>query len=352
MKLQSVVVIGLMSGTSLDGLDLVCVKFDKETYGNFGILHTETVAYSEVWKQRLQEAITLSKEELEKLDTDYAVLLAELSNDFIKKNKIPSVDFISSHGHTVFHKPAQGITLQVGNGQVLAAQTKQKVVCDFRTQDVMLGGQGAPLVPIGDELLFAEYDSCLNLGGFANISFKKKEQRIAFDICPVNIVLNHYVNTLGLEYDDKGIIASEGALNDDLLDQLNALDFYKKEAPKSLGLEWVQSEIIPLIDSFALDVPAILRTFVEHVAMQIANSINDRKNVLVTGGGVFNCFLLDRIREHSSTEIVQPTPEIVNFKEALIFAFLGLLRSDNQVNCLQSVTGAKRDHSSGVIFYP
>jgi len=352
MKLQSAIVIGLMSGTSLDGLDIVCVKFDKKAYKNFEILYSETISYSVVWKERLQGAIALSKEELEKLDTDYAMLLSKFSTDFIKKHNIKSVDFISSHGHTVFHKPAEGITLQVGNGQVLATQTKHKVVCDFRTQDVQLGGQGAPLVPIGDELLFAEYDSCLNLGGFANVSFKKNGQRIAFDICPVNIVLNHYVHTLGLEYDDKGNIASEGTLNDDLLDQLNALSFYKKEAPKSLGLEWVQSEIIPLIDSFVLDVPTILRTFVEHVSMQIANSINGKKEVLITGGGVFNCFLLDRIRHHSNTKIVQPSPEIVNFKEALIFAFLGLLRIDNQVNCLQSVTGAKKDHSSGVVFYP
>jgi anhydro-N-acetylmuramic acid kinase len=352
MKLQSAIVIGLMSGTSLDGLDVVCVKFNKKSYKDFEILYSETIPYSIVWKQRLQDAITLSEEELEKLDTDYAVLLAEFSINFIKKHNVKSVDFISSHGHTVFHKPELGITLQVGNGQVLATKTKQKVVCDFRIQDVQLGGQGAPLVPIGDALLFAEYDSCLNLGGFANVSFKKNEQRIAFDICPVNIVLNHYVNTLGLEYDDEGKIASEGVLNDDLLQQLNALSFYKKEAPKSLGLEWVRSEIIPLIDSFALDAPTILRTFVEHVAMQIANSINGKKEVLITGGGVFNCFLLDRIRQHSNTKIMQPTSEIVNFKEALVFAFLGLLRIDNQVNCLRSVTGAKKDHSSGVIFHP
>lgn len=352
MKSQIVTVIGLMSGTSLDGIDLVHVKFDRDAYRNFEIIDTETISYSKIWKQKLQNGIHFSTPELLKLDSDYGSLLSETINQFIAKNTIGNIDFISSHGHTVFHKPLEGITLQIGSGQIIANETKQKVVCDFRTQDVALGGQGAPLVPIGDALLFSEYDSCLNLGGFANISFKEHEKRIAFDICPVNIVLNHYVNILGLEFDNEGKMASEGKVNKELLKQLNSLDFYKKAAPKSLGLEWVQSEIFPLIDEIETDVSVILRTFIEHVAMQIAMVLFDKKNVLITGGGVFNLFLIKRIRQLSEVEIVQPTDEVVNFKEALIFSFLGLLRVDNQVNCLSSVTGAKRDHTSGQIFRP
>ncbi len=206
-----------MSGTSLDGVDLVYVSFENSNYKNFQILHSETISYSDDWKNKLQKAIHFSDEKLKELNVNYGYLLGGIINDFINKHKIDTIDFIASHGHTILHQPENGITLQVGDGQIIANKTKQKVVCDFRTQDVKLGGQGAPLVPIGDELLFSNYDYCLNLGGFANISFKKGEERIAFDICPVNIVMNLYANKLGLEYDESGAIASKGKLNKNLL---------------------------------------------------------------------------------------------------------------------------------------
>ena len=343
-------IIGLMSGTSLDGIDLVYVQFDKKDYKSFKILTSETVSYTDKWKEKLKSAIGFSVDELKDLDIKYGELLGDEINLFIKKNKITKIDFIASHGHTILHQPDDGITLQIGNGKILSEITKQKVVCDFRTQDVKLGGQGAPLVPIGDELLFANYDFCVNLGGFANVSFKENEKRIAFDICPVNIVLNHYVQKLGLEYDDKGKIASKGKINKKLLEKLNELDFYDKFPPKSLGLEWVQAIIFPMIDSIEEDIPTILRTFIEHVAIQIGKIIFKNQFVLITGGGVFNSFLMERIAYYSERKVkIQPN-ELINYKEALIFAFLGLLRVENQVNCLQSVTGAKKDHSSGVIF--
>ncbi|MDO6745501.1 anhydro-N-acetylmuramic acid kinase [Tenacibaculum soleae] len=343
-------IIGLMSGTSLDGIDLVYVQFDKKDYESFKILNSETVSYTDKWKEKLKSAIGFSVDELKDLDIKYGELLGDEINLFIKKNKITKIDFIASHGHTILHQPDDGITLQIGNGKILSEITKQKVVCDFRTQDVKLGGQGAPLVPIGDELLFANYDFCVNLGGFANVSFKENEKRIAFDICPVNIVLNHYVQKLGLEYDDKGKIASKGKINKKLLEKLNELDFYDKLPPKSLGLEWVQAIIFPMIDSIEEDIPTILRTFIEHVAIQIGKIIFKNQFVLITGGGVFNSFLMERIAYYSERKVkIQPN-ELINYKEALIFAFLGLLRVENQVNCLQSVTGAKKDHSSGVIF--
>ncbi|CAM1369017.1 Anhydro-N-acetylmuramic acid kinase [Tenacibaculum soleae] len=343
-------IIGLMSGTSLDGIDLVYVQFDKKDYKSFKILNSETVSYTDKWKEKLKSAIGFSVDELKDLDIKYGELLGDEINLFIKKNKITKIDFIASHGHTILHQPDDGITLQIGNGKILSEITKQKVVCDFRTQDVKLGGQGAPLVPIGDELLFANYDFCVNLGGFANVSFKENEKRIAFDICPVNIVLNHYVQKLGLEYDDKGKIASKGKINKKLLEKLNELDFYDKLPPKSLGLEWVQAIIFPMIDSIEEDIPTILRTFIEHVAIQIGKIIFKNQFVLITGGGVFNSFLMERIAYYSERKVkIQPN-ELINYKEALIFAFLGLLRVENQVNCLQSVTGAKKDHSSGVIF--
>ena len=342
--------IGLMSGTSLDGIDLVYVQFDKRNYKNFQILAAQTVSYTASWTNILKTAIHFSKESLQELDITYGTLLGNEINTFITENNIDKIDFIASHGHTILHQPNQGITLQIGNGKVIAELTKQKVVCDFRTQDVDLGGQGAPLVPIGDELLFSNYDYCLNLGGFANVSYKEKANRIAFDICPVNIVLNYYVQKLGFTYDDKGQISEKGTVNYELLKRLNSLDFYQKTAPKSLGLEWVQATIFPIIDALEKDIPTILRTFIEHSAIQIGKIIHKSTSVLITGGGVFNDFLIKKIEFYSAQKNELPTKALINYKEALIFAFLGLLRIENQVNCLRSVTGAKKDHSSGVIF--
>jgi|TARA_B110000908_G_scaffold65039_1_gene78998 anhydro-N-acetylmuramic acid kinase len=344
--------IGLMSGTSLDGLDLVYVKFNIDDYQDFEIIHTDTIPYSEKWKTILQKSIDFSASELTTLDLEYGQLLAERVSEFIEKYAITKIDFIASHGHTVLHQPEKEITLQIGNGQVLANKTKHKVVCDFRTQDVVLGGQGAPLVPIGDALLFSEYDYCINLGGFSNVSYQKNEERIAFDICPVNIVMNFYVSQLGFDYDEDGALASKGGINELLLDKLNDLSFYKKKHPKSLGLEWVQQEVFPLIDEMEAEVPNILRTFVEHVAFQISNIVEQNAVILFTGGGVFNSFLMSRIAILSSGKTLKATNEMINYKEALVFAFLGLLKIKNEINCLKSVTGASKNHSSGVVFYP
>ena len=352
MNEKEIFAIGLMSGTSLDGIDLVYIKFLKNKHTSFEILHSETIAYAKEWKELLQQAISFSSEELFNLDGTYGKFLGNIIQNFIEKYKIKNIDFIASHGHTVLHQPQKGITLQIGSGEEIAKITKQKVVCDFRTQDVALGGQGAPLVPIGDALLFPEYDFCLNLGGFSNVSFRKENERVAFDICPVNIVLNFYANKIGLEYDASGKIASEGKINEQLLEQLNALDFYKITPPKSLGLEWVQKEILPLIDAYKITISSILSTFVEHIAMQIASVIKDSNSVLITGGGVFNSFLMQRIEKHSNVKIKQSSDALINYKEALIFAFLGMLKIDNQINCLKSVTGASKNHSSGVIFLP
>lgn len=342
-------VVGVMSGTSLDGIDLVFVRFAKNNYTDFDIICAETYPYTESWKSTLTHAIDFSKKKLEKIDIAYGKLLGEIINDFVKKNKLKNINFIASHGHTVLHQPQKGITLQVGSGKEIAKQTGLQVVCDFRIQDVKLGGQGAPLVPVGDELLFSSYTYCLNLGGFSNISFKERGERIAFDICPVNIVLNHYVNKLGFAYDDKGEIASKGAINFSLLEKLNTLSYYKEEPPKSLGLEWVQQYVFPVIDAEEKEVATILRTFVEHVAIQIGRVI-DNESSLITGGGAFNAFLIQRIESVTKLEFLLPDSALINFKEALIFAFLGMLRIQNQVNCLSSVTGASKSHSSGVIF--
>ena len=344
--------IGVMSGTSLDGVDICYIRFDYSNSYRFKILKAETIPYSDVWRMKLKNAYHSDKVSLAKLDVEYGEFLGNLIQEFIRNHSITTLDFIASHGHTIFHKPEEGYTLQIGNGQVLADIVNHTVINDFRTQDVKLGGQGAPLVPIGDELLFSEYDYCLNLGGFANISCKEKNDRIAFDICPVNIVLNHYINSINLAYDDKGIIASSGIIHKDLLNKLNSLDFYRLNYPKSLGLEWVIKNIYPLIDSYNLEIKDILRTFIEHISLQISKVIHRNAKVLVTGGGVFNSFLINRIEDHLDQKLIIPENELINFKEALIFAFLGLLKLEEKVNVLCSVTGAKHNHSTGVIFKP
>lgn len=347
-------VIGVMSGTSLDGVDLCYVRFEYSTNWTFEIIKAKTIPYSEKWIEKLSSAIELNSHDIKLLNENYTAYLGNVIIKFIEDEELGLIDAVCSHGHTIFHKPDENYTLQIGNLPKLSKIINTKVVCDFRPQDVAFGGQGAPLVPIGDQLLFHDYDFCLNLGGFANTSFQVNNERIAFDICPVNIVLNHYVKPLGLDFDNNGELASSGTINEELLKALNALEFYKKTPPKSLGLEWVKSEIFPLIDSFNLEVKDILRTFVEHAVLQIAQEINKlkRTELLFTGGGVFNKFLINRVAHYSKLEITIPSREIIEYKEALIFGFLGILKVRNEINCLSSVTGAKHNHSSGKIFLP
>ena len=237
---ESYNVIGIMSGTSLDGVDLACIHFSiVDSKWNFKINETETVSYTESWLNKLKVALDFSQTEVKQLNEDYTILLANIIKTFIKKNSLTNLDAICSHGHTILHQPQNGFTLQIGNLPEIAKRIGQTVVCDFRVQDVQLGGQGAPLVPIGDRILFSEYDYCLNLGGFSNISFEANGKRIAFDIAPVNTVLNFYANQLGFDYDDKGIISRSGKINTNLLVELNTLDYYKKTFPKSLGFEFL-----------------------------------------------------------------------------------------------------------------
>ena len=343
-------VIGLMSGTSMDGLDIAWCEFEylNKTW-HFKINNAVTKSYSEEWEEKLKNARNLSVKKLKELDVKYAELLALEVRSFIQKYNIKA-DFIASHGHTVHHRPEEGITIQIGDGATLSKSLGVDVVYDFRTQDVALLGQGAPLVPVGDQLLFSEYESCLNLGGFANISLTEKGERLAFDICPVNIVMNYYANALNLEYDSEGSIARSGQVNSELLMTLNNLEYYKADIPKSLGIEWVEKNIFPLINK-EIEIKDVLRTVVEHIAFQIHSVLEKHgvESVLVTGGGAFNTFLLECLSNEPRYKIIVPISKVVDYKEAMIFGFLGVLRIRNEVNVLKSVTGAKHDHSSGKI---
>ena len=346
-------IIGLMSGTSLDGLDIVYVNFIQDKNWKYEIINSKTYKYEKKWISFLENISTEKINSISKIDTDYTKLLSKYIINFIDEYSINDVDFVSSHGHTAFHQPSNSITYQIGNLPILAKYINQKVVCDFRVQDVELGGQGAPLVPVGEEYLFPEYNTLINLGGFANITKKIKDKLIAYDICPINIVFNHLSEKMELKYDDRGYIASIGKINEDLFSQLQILNYYKKDPPKSLGIEWVNDQIHSILKNFQ-DVPIkdLMNTFSNHFASQITKNIGDQDKVLITGGGAYNDYLIDKIRDLTNSKITIPDPNIIEYKEALIFSFLGLLRVLEINNCYSSVTGAKKDHCSGKIFNP
>ncbi|TBX67674.1 anhydro-N-acetylmuramic acid kinase [Flavobacterium silvisoli] len=346
-------VIGVMSGTSLDGIDLAHIHFTvNEAKWRYTIHESETIPYDADWLNKLRTAVDFSNEQLKKLNEEYTLLLGTVIHNFIQKHAIRNLDAVCSHGHTILHQPQNGLTLQIGNLSNIAEIVGETVVCDFRVQDVKLGGQGAPLVPIGDRILFTEYDYCLNLGGFSNVSFEQVGKRIAFDISPVNTVLNFYANLLGFDYDDKGNIARSGKVNTDLFDELNSLNYYSKPHPKSLGFEFVKAVVLPLMEKYTIATADKMRTFIEHIAAQTSLALpNQRGKMLITGGGAYNDFLTERMQHHlPQLQLIIPDLKTLEYKEALIFGLLGVLRLRHEINVLSSVTGATQNHSSGVIF--
>lgn len=346
-----------MSGTSLDGLDIAhcAFKLDKGKW-RYSINCAETIKYNKAWQLKLKEAHLLTAEKLLQTHSEYGELLGKEVLQFKKKHKLKNVDLVSSHGHTIFHNPKEGFTFQLGNGASLASVCGIKTVCDFRVLDVALKGQGAPLVPIGDRLLFSEYGFCLNLGGYSNISFELNNKRIAFDICPVNTALNYLAEAKGKSFDKGGAMAKSGRIDKMLLDKLNRLGYYKKEPPKSLGREWLEEYFLPIINLSSISIEDKLATITEHIACQISKAIihsSKKGKVLITGGGANNTFLILRLKEKmSGYQIIIPELTLINFKEALVFAFLGVLRIEERTNTLHSVTGAIKDSSGGVIFIP
>ena len=354
-------IIGLMSGTSLDGLDIVYVEFIFDTVNdikNFKIIQSESYNYSNQFINKLKKSTELNLVEFLKLDKKIGQVFGEFVNDFISKYKIEKEEIhaIASHGHTTFHQPENGFTSQIGCGDTIAVLTGIPVINDFRTKDVILGGQGAPLVPIGDFSLFKnEAISYLNLGGIANISFKKENEIVAFDVCPANNPLNKIVKQfLKINFDKGGEISSQGKVDKELLNQLNHLEYYTLDYPKSLGTEWLENEFYPLITKSRLGVSDLLATIVRHEVEQINKVLEEKElsSVFITGGGVLNTFFIDELKSIYSGKVIIPNKEIIEFKEALIFAYLGALYLNKQPNILKSVTGAKRDSIGGVLHLP
>ena len=351
-------ILGLMSGTSLDGLDIAHVAFEMDDIigDNFKLLSSKTYQIPEELLTQILEIDNYSVPAICILDKKIGLFFAQCVNLFISENKIPknSIQAIASHGQTILHQPQNGFTLQLGCGSTLAFQTGINVINDFRTKDIIAGGQGAPLVPIGDFGLFKSLaDGFLNIGGFANISYKENNTIRAFDICPGNLPLNKLVKSKGLSYDKNGQLAESGDINFFLLDLLNSLDYYQKEGPKSLGTEWLEEHFYPLL-KFDKEIENNLRTVVEHEAIQIAQKLNDvkLKTVLITGGGAKNKFLIDRISHYFNGKVNLPDTDTIDFKEAIVFAYLGALYLEKRPNSISSVTGASRDMVCGVYHIP
>ncbi len=358
--------IGLMSGSSLDGLDIVFAEFHENAGNwNFEMKATDCFDYTVEWKQRLQNATSLSALDYQLLHVDYGHFLGKEVNRFIEENNLHyQVGLIASHGHTSFHIPSKKMTAQLGDGAAIAAETKLPVVSDLRALDIAFGGQGAPIVPIGEKLLLNEYSMFLNLGGIANISFNDPENYIAFDVCPANRVLNLIAGLVNKEYDKNGEMAASGNVNENLLNKLNDFEYYKQSPPKSLANNLGTDEIFPLLKSFGLPHTDLLRTYVEHIVQQIKFAIADNykpipiaigtnRQLLVTGGGAFNNFLIERLSEELSSigiEVIVPDENLVKYKEALVMALIGVLRWRQEYNVLSSVTGAERNSIGGALW--
>ena len=348
-------ILGLMSGTSLDGLDIAHVKFTfLEDSKSFKLLNFKTFNYSIDFQEEIRNATNLSAIELIKLDKKIGKEIATHVNSFINENKLDrsKIHAIASHGQTIYHQPENGFTVQIGCGATIAYHTKLQVVNDFRTMDVVAGGQGAPLVPKGDFDLFQKQaEAFLNLGGFANISLKKDNEIIAFDISPANLPLNEIVHTMGLTFDKDGLLARSGNVNNELFNELNELDFYSQNAPKSLGTEWLNDEFYPIIEKYALSEADQLATIIEHIAFQIAKIAKEMelRQILVTGGGTKNVYFMERIIDLTTAQVKIPEDSISDFKEAIIFAYLGALFLLDQPNCVSTVTGAEKSVIGGCL---
>lgn len=346
-------IIGLMSGTSLDGLDVAYCEFSDERH--FQLIAAETYNYPATWQERLAKLHQVSAEEYVIADNELGHFFGEKVMHFREKHP-GRVDMIASHGHTVFHQPDRGFTAQIGDGSAIHAVTGIPVVCDFRRLDVALGGQGAPLVPIGDRLLFGQYEACINLGGIANISYEINGRRIAYDIAPCNMALNHLAGLEGMTYDPNGELARNGEVIQHLLAKLETLDYYHLRAPKTLGKEWFLKNFLPTLEPFkSQHINNLLRTVSEHIVLRLSSSITqsgvNMHRILITGGGANNQFLLELLKEKiGNIEIESIDQRIIDFKEAIIFALLGYLRVKGEVNTLASVTGASRDSCGGAIY--
>ncbi len=347
-------VVGVMSGTSMDGLDIAHCDLTEQENGNwtYKINVAKTVAYNDLWRLRLSKLRNQNALNVYKTDRYFGEYIGELINEFLAEHNLDA-DLIGSHGHTIFHQPENNVSYQIGSPSAISAVTDIPTVANFRMMDVSKFGEGAPISGIGDRSLFGEFDMCLNLGGFANISGTVDGKPIAYDICPCNILLNRIAREFGKEFDEDGQIAEQGSINYDLLSDLNSIDYYKLPYPKSLGREWINENFWFRVRESDASKEDRMKTLVDHVAQQIGSNIEDltedssTARVYVTGGGAHNKVLIDHLRTHTDAEIIVPEADVIEYKEAVIFALLGVLRVQNKTNILSSYTGAENDSVAG-----
>ncbi len=353
-------VIGLMSGSSLDGLDIVFTEL-QEAAGrwNYEIIKSACIEYDETWQKKLRGAIDLHALDYQLLHTEYGSFIGKKINEFIGLNNLQhKVNLVSSHGHTTFHLPEKKMTHQLGEGAAIASETRLPVVSDLRSMDIAFGGEGAPIVPMGEKLLLTDFNYFLNLGGIANLAIHRENTVIAFDVCAANRVLNMLAEEKGAAYDDGGKIAAGGKINIDLLEKINSLKYFGLAYPKSLANSFGTDIVFPIIKSFEIKTEDALSTFTEHICIQIKKSLepftqNEIQKLFITGGGAFNTFLIETLRKHLEEinfEIHIPEDDIVKYKEALIMALLGILRWREQYTILSSVTGASRNSIGGALW--
>jgi anhydro-N-acetylmuramic acid kinase len=359
--------IGLMSGSSLDGLDIACCDFifDSDKW-SFETTNAEVINYPQELLTEIKALPTAGAKTFWETHTRLGNFFGEQVKNFISRHLVRDINLVSSHGHTVFHFPEKHFTTQIGDGSAIAAQSGLPVVCDFRSMDIACGGQGTPIVPIGDLLLFKGYKFCLNIGGIANISCKlagSEKNIVAFDICAANQVLNALANNLGAAFDAGGKFAQSGKLNDELLNALNQLTYYQMPYPKSLDNSFSSEMVLPILQKSSISTEDKLHTYTEHIAQQLAKHIktimirekpafNANDKMLVTGGGALNTFLIKRLKMQTGITIEVPSQELIKFKEAIVIAFMGVLRLRNQVNVLKSVTNAYKDTVGGAVYLP
>lgn len=343
-----------MSGSSLDGIDIAYCTFSKKNQQwTYELVKVVCVDYTREWQNKLKNIETLSALEFVQLDIELGHLFAKAVLDFLSENNLQKPDFISSHGHTAFHNPNRGYTSQIGSGAVINSRLNTPVVCDLRMQDVVLGGNGAPIVPVGEKYLFPRHKVFLNLGGIANISIHQKENILAYDVCPANTLLNFYANQLGKPFDEGGKFAEKGVSHTSLLEELENIPYSLASAPKSLSTEYIWEHYKPILDKYSFSPQDYLATISEHIAIQIAKQMQNfpSQKILITGGGALNNFLVERMKAHLKYwDIEVPDFETVFYKEALIMAFIGLLRLENIENVYSSVTGSSRNSISGAVY--
>lgn len=364
--------IGLMSGTSLDGVDAVLVDFSKN---HFKLIAHQFLPYSSALRLEILALQQPNYNELEQshlISNKITLLYTQAITDIISKSKYKAQDIsaIGCHGQTIRHRPELGFTIQIMNAALLAENTGINVVHDFRSRDIAAGGQGAPLVPGFHQALFAHPQNnrvILNIGGIANITYLPSVgEIIGFDSGPGNMLMDAWAEQhIGTSYDANGDWASTGSVNQRLLTSLLAESFFKISPPKSTGRDLFNLQWLALILSALpsdLKPQDIQRTLLELTALSIANAVRkhckDTDELFVCGGGVLNCTLMERIKALLAPTPVKLTSELKlgqqldpQLVEASAFAWLAYQTMQRQTSNIISVTGAKFARILGSITY-